>query len=78
MRNVFGGLLLGVGIIGGGIIWLYTAFYFFATGQTGLALIALLIPPADIVLPFLITPALGVAGIVSVGLMIGGSAIKGD
>lgn len=78
MRSVLGGLLIAVGIIAGGVIWLYTAYYFFATGQTGLGLIALLIPPADLVLPFLISPALGIASIASVGVLFVGSAIKGD
>ena len=76
MRNAIGGLLFGLGLIAMFAIWIYTTVVFFATGQTFLAIISLVIPPADIVLPFLISPALGVAGILGMGVAFAGSAMR--
>jgi hypothetical protein len=73
-----GAFIFGIGFIGGGIIWLYTTYVFFATGQTGLALISLIVPPAGLVLPFLISLQLGIAGLVSIAVMIGGAALSKD
>lgn len=64
-----------IGYVTGGVIWLWTAFWFFADGQTFLGLIALVIPPADLVLPFLISPTLGLLALGSVALMFIGTAI---
>lgn len=65
-----------IGWIAGGAIWLYTAFWFFADGQSFLGLIALVIPPADLVLPFLISPTLGFVALGTVALMFIGSALS--
>jgi hypothetical protein len=73
-----GAFIFGIGFIGGGIIWLYTTYLFFATGQTALALISLIVPPAGLVLPFLISLQLGIAGLVSIAVMIGGAALSKD
>ncbi len=73
-----GAFIFGIGFIGGGIIWLYTTYVFFATGQTALALISLIVPPAGLVLPFLISLQLGIAGLVSIAVMIGGAVLSKD
>jgi hypothetical protein len=73
-----GAFIFAIGFIGGGIIWLYTTYVFFATGQTALALISLIVPPAGLVLPFLISLQLGIAGLVSIAVMIGGAALSKD
>jgi hypothetical protein len=73
-----GGVLMGVGIIGLSGIWLYTTYVFFATGQTVLALISLLIPPSGVVLPFLISPTLGFIGLGLGALGLLGAAISRD
>lgn len=70
-----GMFIAGIGYVAGGAIWLYTAFWFFADGQTLLGVIALVIPPADLVLPFLISPTLGLLALGTVALMFIGSAI---
>lgn len=73
-----GGLIFGAGFIGGGIVWLYTTYVFFATDQTGLALISLIVPPAGLVLPFLISVPLGIAGLASIAVMVAGGALMKD
>ena len=73
-----GSILIGVGFIGSLYVWVGTCFYFFNNGDTVLGLIALLIPPADLVLPFLISPQFGLLGLVSVAFWIIGFAIKKD
>jgi hypothetical protein len=73
-----GGFIFGVGFIGGGIVWLYTTYIFFATDQTALALISLIIPPAGLVLPFLISVPVGIAGLVSIAVMFSGAALMRD
>jgi hypothetical protein len=78
MRNLLGGLLLGIGMIGMFGIWIFTTVFFFSTGQTLLALLSLFVPPADIVLPFLISPAWGLLGIGSLAVAFAGSAIRQD
>lgn len=78
MRNFIGGTLLAVGMIAMFIIWMFTTYVFFATGQTGLALTSLLIPPADLVLPFLISPMLGFIGLGSLAAGFAGAALRGD
>lgn len=69
---------MAVGILVMFVVWMVTTYLFFATGETVLALIALLIPPADLVLPFLISPALGAAGIGGTVVAFIGAAVKGD
>lgn len=73
-----GKFLMFAGVVAGGIVWLYTSFVFFATGQTLLGLISLLIPPADLVLPFLISVPLGLIGLGCTALMFIGAAIDKD
>jgi apolipoprotein N-acyltransferase len=75
---VMGGFIFGVGFIGGGIVWLYTTYVFFATDQTALALISLIVPPAGLVLPFLISVPLGIAGLTSIAIMFTGGALMRD
>jgi hypothetical protein len=73
-----GSILLGVGFIGSLYVWVGTCFYFFNNGDTVLGLIALMVPPADLVLPFFISPQFGFLGLVSVALCLIGLAIKKD
>ncbi len=69
-----GKILMGLGVVGGVVVWLLTCIAFFSNGDTVLGLIALLVPPADIVLPFLISPQLGLIGLGSIALFwIGGA-----
>jgi len=62
-----------VGFVLGGINYLLTAGYFFSNGQTGLGLIQLLIPPAELILPWVASPVLGMISLASIVMIsIGG------
>lgn len=78
MRNTFGNIFVGVGFLGSAAVWLLTTLHFFSTGQTLLGLIALVIPPADLVLPFLVSPIWGFAGLGAVAVLFTGFALKTD
>ena len=71
-----GSLLIGIGSVAGVGVWLITCITFFSNGDTFLGLIALVVPPADIVLPFLISPQLGLLGLGSVVLFWLGFSMK--
>jgi hypothetical protein len=76
--NVIGGLMVAVGMIVMFGIWIYTTVVFFSVGDTGLGVISLVIPPAAIVLPFLISPMLGIIGIVATVVAFAGFALRND
>jgi hypothetical protein len=78
MRGALGGLMIAVGFAAVMGLWIYTTYYFFVTGQIFFALLSLLVPPADLVLPFLIAPVLGFVGIGGTVLAFAGFAVKGD
>lgn len=63
-----------LGIAIGGVNYLLTAGYFFSNGQTGLGLIQLLVPPAELVLPWVASPTLGLISLVSLVMMVIGFA----
>ena len=68
-----GYVLAVIGVLLGALVYLVTAGVFFARGDGGLGLIQLLIPPAELVLPWLISTRLGVLSLVSVALMLVGA-----
>ncbi len=69
--------LANLGFVIGGLNYLLTAGFFFSNGQTGLGLIQLLIPPAELVLPWVASPTLGIISLISLGMVvIGASASK--
>ncbi len=78
MGNVIGGLMVAVGMIVMFGIWIYTTVVFFSVGNTGLGVISLVVPPAAIVLPFLISPMLGIIGIVATVVAFAGFALRND
>ena len=78
MGNVIGGLMVAVGMIVMFGIWIYTTVVFFSVGDTGLGVISLVVPPAAIVLPFLISPMLGIIGIVATVVAFAGFALRND
>ena len=73
-----GTLIFGIGALASGAVWILTTVIFFQTGETFLALLSLLVPPAEVVLPFLISWQLGVAGLASTAVMLLGVALKRD
>ena len=65
--------LMGLGYVIGGLNYLLTALVFFANGDTALGLIQLVIPPAELILPWLAAPVLGLVSLASLGLLIVGA-----
>jgi len=57
--KVLGNILFVIGSIAGAGIWLLTAGIFFSRGDVLLGLLALLVPPADLILPFFISLTFG-------------------
>lgn len=73
-----GGALFVGGIVLGGLNYLLTAFVFFSQGDILLGLIQLVVPPAELVLPWVAHPTLGIVSLVSLGMMIMGARIDSD
>jgi hypothetical protein len=72
-----GGLLMGIGFVVGGITWIATTAIFFSDGNNFLGLVSLLIPPSEVVLPWVISPTLGFASLTSTGCLIIGAVCSG-
>jgi hypothetical protein len=66
------------GYVLGGVIYLVTAGIFFSNGENFLGLVQLFVPPAVFVLPWLVSPALGIMSLASVALMFVGAALDKD
>ena len=66
--------LTSIGLAIGGINYLLTAGYFFSNEQTGLGLVQLLVPPAELVLPWVASPTLGIISLVSLVMIVVGAA----
>jgi|694.fasta_scaffold67347_1 hypothetical protein len=73
-----GMLLIALGYVIGGLNYLFTSFYFFSNDENFLGFIQLVVPPAELVLPWVASPTLGVISLVSLVLIISGSAISKD
>ena len=63
------------GVVIGGLNYLLTAYAFFSNGDTLLGLIQLVVIPAELVLPWVVHPMLGIVSLVSLGLIIAGSSL---
>ena len=73
IKTFLGGLLALVGF-GSALIGYFGAVYvFFSSNRTLLGLLALLVPPADVVLSFVANPILGIMGVG--GMFIGYSGL---
>ena len=66
--------LANLGFIIGGINYLLTAGFFFSNEKTLLGLIQLLVPPAELVLPWVASPTLGIISAVSLVMIVTGTA----
>lgn len=73
-----GGLFLGVGFVVGGITWVATTATFFSDGNNFLGLVSLLVPPSEVVLPWVVSPTLGFASLMSTGCLIVGAVCLGN
>ncbi len=65
-----------LGLVIGGINYLVTAGYFFSNNDALLGLIQLFVPPAEVIMPWVASPTLGIVSLVSLGMMLGGAALK--
>ena len=66
--------LANLGFVLGGLNYLLTAGFFFSNGQTGLGLIQLLVPPAELILPWVASPTLGVISLISLAMVVIGAS----
>jgi hypothetical protein len=66
--------LFGLGFLVGAINYVATTVHFFSNEKVGLGWAQLLIPPAEFVLPWVASPAFGIASLTSLVLMIAGSS----
>lgn len=76
MKPLLGGIgktLLAVGFIVGGLTWLATTAYFFQNDENFLGLISLLVPPSEIVLPWVVSIELGIISVASTTCLIVGA-----
>jgi len=78
MKQGMGASMLLPGVVIGGLNYLLTAFVFFSRGDTFLGFIQLVVIPAELVLPWVAHPLLGVISAISLGLMIVGSRLTDD
>lgn len=76
--KAIGQLFVGVGMILSVITWFGTLGVFFSQGNNGLGLILLLVPPSEIVLPWVASSTLGLMSAVGAGLFLLGGAIAVD
>jgi hypothetical protein len=70
-----GAALMTLGLVIGGINYLVTAGYFFSNNNSLLGLIQLFVPPAEVILPWVASPTLGIVSLISLGMMLGGAAL---
>ena len=66
--------LMNLGLLVGGVNYLLTAGYFFSNDKTMLGVIQLVVPPAEVVLPWVASPTLGIISAVSIAMCLVGSA----
>jgi membrane-bound ClpP family serine protease len=72
-----GKALMGLAMAAGICVYLLTLSALFAAGETGMAALALFVPPADLILAFLVSPTLGVLGVLSVCMFFVGAMVAG-
>lgn len=70
--------IMTLGFVIGGVNYLVTAGYFFSNDQAFLGLIQLLVPPAELVLPWVASTTLGIASVISMALIVIGAALTKD
>lgn len=74
-----GAMLMMAAWVTGAGVWIYTTYSLYVSGDTGLALVALVFPPADLILAFVVSPTVGLIGVLSiVALLISGAMTAGN
>lgn len=73
--RILGGLLMVVGGLVGLGVYILTAYGLYVSGLAGLMLLGIFVPPADLVLSFIVSPGLGLLGLGAVAaFFVGGMA----
>jgi hypothetical protein len=73
--EIVGALLFGASFLVGAVVYLVPAGIFFSRGDLLLGFLQLFLPPAALVLPWIIDPLYGIAGVVSVVTYMVGAAM---
>lgn len=74
-REVTGLVMMLAGFALSALIYFVTSAVFFSKGENFLGLVQLLVPPAELVLPWLVSRRLGTLSIMGMVLMIAGSSL---
>jgi len=78
LLKVIGGIFATVGFVTAGVVWIATTVHFFRNGDDFLGLVSLLIPPSEIILPWLVSTQLGIASISSTACLVIGAVCLGN
>ena len=70
--------VIGLGYVIGGLNYFLTSFYFFSNDENFLGFVQLVVPPAELVLPWVASPTLGVMSLVSLAFVVIGAALNKD
>ena len=78
LRERIGMQLFILGFVVSGVDYLITAGYFLSNDKANLAVILLLVPPSELVLPWVANTTLGIISAVGLVLFIAGAFLKGE
>lgn len=78
LLRVIGGTFATVGFVTAGVVWIATTIHFFRNDDDFLGLVSLLVPPSEIVLPWLVSTEFGVASIASTAFLVVGAFCLGN
>jgi hypothetical protein len=76
MPGRLGGTLTAIGLLVGGLMWVLTTAHFFATGNGFLGVVSLLLPPSEVVLPWLVSPNWGLVSLASIVMLMVGAGMS--
>lgn len=70
--RVIGHGFFAIGFLGSGVIWIATTVYFFSNDDNFLGLVSLLIPPSEIILPWVVSTQFGIGSLLSLACILFG------
>lgn len=73
-----GAVLMGIGFLIGAINLFVTAGHFFSNDQAFLGVVIFLVPPLELVLPWVASNTLGIVSLVSLAFFIVGSLLSNE
>jgi hypothetical protein len=71
-----GAVLMGIGFLIGAINLFVTAGHFFSNDQAFLGVVIFLVPPTELVLPWIASKTLGIVSLVSLAFFVVGSLVS--